>query len=59
MLFDSAAMAQSVERILGKDEVGGSNPPSSSITVSFFTKLTVFFYFLTFDVNRQGIKISR
>ena len=23
-------MAQSVERILGKDEVGGSNPPSSS-----------------------------
>ena len=26
-----AAVAQSVERILGKDEVGGSNPPSSSI----------------------------
>ena len=25
-----AAVAQSVERILGKDEVGGSNPPSSS-----------------------------
>ncbi len=24
-------MAQSVERVLGKDEVGGSNPPSSSI----------------------------
>ena len=23
-------MAQSVERVLGKDEVGGSNPPSSS-----------------------------
>ena len=27
-----AAVAQSVERILGKDEVGGSNPPSSSKT---------------------------
>ncbi len=26
-----AAMAQLVERVLGKDEVGGSNPPSSSI----------------------------
>ena len=25
-----AVIAQSVERILGKDEVGGSNPPSSS-----------------------------
>ena len=25
-----AAMAQAVERILGKDEVGGSSPPSSS-----------------------------
>ena len=25
-----AAMAQSAERVLGKDEVGGSNPPSSS-----------------------------
>ena len=24
-------MAQLVERVLGKDEVGGSNPPSSSI----------------------------
>ena len=23
-------MAQLVERVLGKDEVGGSNPPSSS-----------------------------
>ena len=33
MLFDSAAMAQSVERILGKDEVGGSNPPSSSTPI--------------------------
>ena len=34
-------MAQSVERVLGKDEVGGSNPPSSSkkkntIRCSFF-----------------------
>lgn len=31
-------MAQSVERVLGKDEVGGSNPPSSSIKAlrSFF-----------------------
>ena len=26
----SAVIAQSVERILGKDEVGGSNPPNSS-----------------------------
>ena len=34
-----AAMAQLVERVLGKDEVGGSNPPSSSKR----TSLTSFF----------------
>ena len=29
-ISEYAAMAQAVERILGKDEVGGSSPPSSS-----------------------------
>ena len=31
-------MAQLVERILGKDEVGGSNPPSSSKMTCFLRK---------------------
>ena len=36
-------MAQLVERVLGKDEVGGSNPPSSSIkSTSFYKKLVDF-----------------
>ena len=30
MFFEHAAVAQSVEHILGKDEVGGSSPLSSS-----------------------------
>ena len=40
-LMGNAAMAQSVERVLGKDEVPGPNPGSSSkeeieVSVSFF-----------------------
>ena len=31
---DHAAMAQEVEHVLGKDEVTGSNPVSSSIFVA-------------------------
>ena len=32
-------MAQLVERVLGKDEVGGSNPPSSSKMTDFCKKI--------------------
>ena len=32
-------MAQAVERILGKDEVGGSIPPSSSRKKHFFREV--------------------
>ena len=40
-----AAIAQSVERILGKDEVGSSNLPSSStITALFVKKRAVLLY---------------
>ena len=39
----NAAMAQSVERVLGKDEVGGSNPPSSSIMQPIPCGLVAFF----------------
>ena len=42
----NAAMAQSVERVLGKDEVGGSNPPSSSIMQPIPCGLVAFFQFL-------------
>ena len=38
----NAAIAQSVERILGKDEVSGPNPDSSSRKKTV-TKVTVFF----------------
>ena len=34
-------MAQSVERVLGKDEVGGSNPPSSSKNQGFMQNLCI------------------
>ena len=39
-----AVIAQSVERILGKDEVGGSNPPNSSKSLGnvMFPRLFVF-----------------
>ena len=36
-------MAQSVERVLGKDEVGGSNPPSSSKNASTHEGWAYFF----------------
>ena len=40
-----ADIAQSVERILGKDEVGGSNPPSSSNFLALkLNGLGAFFY---------------
>ena len=42
-----AAMAQVVERILGKDEVGSSSLPSSSKKDGF---LTVFFLLLFFSL---------
>ena len=43
----NAAMAQLVERVLGKDEVTGSNPVISSIKMPDRTKKSgrVFFYF--------------
>ena len=44
-------MAQLVERVLGKDEVGGSNPPSSSRNRQTLIKglsilLIITFYYL-------------
>ncbi len=36
-------MAQLVERVLGKDEVGGSNPPSSSKKQDTICVLFLFF----------------
>ena len=38
-----AAIAQSVERILGKDEVSGSNPLSSSKNPEFRKKFGIFY----------------
>ena len=40
-----AAIAQSVERILGKDEVGSSNLPSSSIRSLISQEIRLFWYF--------------
>ena len=40
-----ADIAQLVERILGKDEVGGSNPPSSSKKSCFREKIGLFCFF--------------
>ena len=42
-----AAVAQSVERILGKDEVGGSNPPSSSKILHLNLMVWVLFLMLS------------
>ncbi len=39
-------MAQSVERVLGKDEVGGSNPPSSSKEIDKLFQEFVDFIFI-------------
>ena len=41
-----AAMAQLVERVLGKDEVTGSNPVSSSILRRFDRRCQTYFSFL-------------
>ena len=47
-----ADMAQMVEHILGKDEVGGSNPPSSSRKTPEIFGFRVFsFAFATFTGN--------
>ena len=40
-----AVIAQSVERILGKDEVGGSNPPNSSKKTPVTATVTGFLVF--------------
>ncbi len=37
-------MAQLVERVLGKDEVGGSNPPSSSKIAHRLSRRATLFY---------------
>ena len=46
-------MAQLVERVLGKDEVGGSNPPSSSKTNPFPSGVGLFF-----SVNIGGFSFT-
>ena len=46
-------MAQLVERVLGKDEVGGSNPPSSS---KKNTKQVFFFLSTKIKPNLYGFK---
>ncbi len=49
-----AAMAQSVERILGKDEVTGSIPVSSSKTKSVHKRERILFcIILLFTKNQQ------
>ncbi len=40
-------MAQAVERILGKDEVGGSIPPSSSRKKHFFREVLFYCMYLS------------
>ena len=49
-----AAMAQLVERVLGKDEVGGSNPPSSS--KEHPQKVFFSFYLQTADRGRADAR---
>ena len=50
-------MAQSVERVLGKDEVGGSNPPSSSIKRTLY--LAFFFFYVIKQELRDCIALNR
>ena len=52
-----AAVAQSVERILGKDEVGGSNPPSSSRKLPKSYDFGSFSYF--FGQNGVGQNVGQ
>ena len=50
-------MAQMVERVLGKDEVTGSNPVSSSIKKERKIELAFFFYVLNLGLakgNKEG-----
>ena len=51
-------MAQLVERVLGKDEVGGSNPPSSSKKSTSFGKKLVDFYLNRYK-NKKMAKNTR
>ena len=53
-MFHYAAMAQLVERVLGKDEVGGSNPPSSS--KEHPQKVFFSFYLQTADRGRADAR---
>ena len=50
-------MAQLVERVLGKDEVGGSNPPSSSKRT--FHSEGSFFFSVALVLNEIGIRTLR
>ena len=44
-------MAQVVEHILGKDEVGSSSLPSSSKKSPEFMRISGFFFFLFYGLN--------
>ena len=48
-------MAQSVEHILGKDEVGGSSPLSSSKKTTIFGG---FLFYLFFDLSVIAVQIG-
>ena len=57
-------MAQLVERVLGKDEVGGSNPPSSSKkrtlkTCSFFLYILQLYYKYVIIIIQKIIDIKK
>ena len=50
LAFQNAAMAQVVEHVLGKDEVTGSNPVSSSKNTGISFGISVFLFIIT-DLN--------
>lgn len=57
--FYFAAMAQQVEHILGKDEVTGSTPVSSSITLGNFREFFVFNFLHRYAENTRKQHIHK
>lgn len=58
-MLECATMAQSVEHVLGKDGVTGSNPVSSSTKNTPFTKDGVFFAFTGLRRRRSRVRLTR